>query len=258
MTGGGGSGSGGSGGSTVTPPPQPDVPAGNEVGSESNPREFPTGKHGRSWAHALWPSKKEYPPAAQVGIQRYSSSEYRQINSVLRQINGDLSKLDDPDFQMKNFDGSNINSMSNADMKKLLQDIDAGMDFAPRVPQWVKLSRGTTWKEFSQFGIASDTDLSTLEGKKYTNHSFTSTSVAGKAAFDDMPVQLNVKVPPGTKGVYMAGSPGPPAYQGALSTIPAENEFLLDRGTKFKITKVTKKQKPSGLWTYEIEVEVIP
>ncbi|AFV51144.1 ADP-ribosyltransferase exoenzyme toxin [Mycobacterium phage 20ES] len=186
-----------------------------------------------------------------------TNTGYQTINTALRDAAGDMSKFDDPDWLdgRKKYDGTEYSSHVKDQYIKNLKDriaqMDAGFEFAPEIPETISLARGTRWSEFKSLGITGpNDDLTKLLGKSYINDSYTSTSVGGKAAMDYMPVQITLTVPKGTKGVHMAGGA---SYGGALSTLASENEFLLPRGTKFKITDVFKNDE--GEW--EIEVEVL-
>ncbi|ASR86455.1 VIP2-like ADP-ribosyltransferase toxin [Mycobacterium phage Changeling] len=180
---------------------------------------------------------------------------YQTINTALRDAGGDTSKFDDPAFVagLKDFNGNTYSDYVRKDyvdnIKARIKAMDDGMEFAPRIPEHIDLARGTRWHEFKALGITGPgDDLSQLVGKSYVNHAYTSTSVGGKAAMSSMPVQLTISVPPGMKGVHMAGDEN---YSGALSQLPTENEFLLPRGTKFKIKSV--KKDANGNWIMEVE-----
>ncbi|ADB93696.1 VIP2-like ADP-ribosyltransferase toxin [Mycobacterium phage RedRock] len=185
-----------------------------------------------------------------------SNTGYQTINTALRDVGGDTSKFDDPAVlaDLKDFNGNPYSDWVRKDyienLAARVKAMDEGMEFAPRTPEWIELARGTRWHEFKSLGIVGpDDDLSKLEGKSYVNHSYTSTSVGGKAAMDHMPVQITLSVPAGMKGVHMAGNEN---YSGALSTLASENEFLLPRGSKFKIKSA--KKNAQGQWILEVEV----
>ncbi|QGH78698.1 VIP2-like ADP-ribosyltransferase toxin [Mycobacterium phage Miko] len=180
---------------------------------------------------------------------------YQTINTALRDAGGDASKFEDQAFVdgLKDFNGNKyedwIQNQYIKNIKDRIKRMDDGFQFAPEIPETIELSRGTRWQEFKSLGITGPgDDLTKLLGKSYVNDSYTSTSVGGKAAMDWMPVQITITVPAGMKGVHMAGDAG---YNGALSTLPSENEFLLPRGTKFKIKSV--KKDASGNWIIEVE-----
>ncbi len=187
---------------------------------------------------------------------RYSENTgYQTINTALRDAAGDMSKFDDPDWleARKKYDGTEYSEFVKEryvrNLKERIKRMDEGLAFAPEIPETISLSRGTRWSEFKSLGITGENDdLSKLLGKTYVNDSYTSTSVGGKAAMDYMPVQITMTVPKGVRGVYMAGDL---SHNGALSSLPSENEFLLPRGTKFKIKSI---KKVGGNWIVEVEV----
>ncbi|QZE10903.1 VIP2-like ADP-ribosyltransferase toxin [Mycobacterium phage Agape74] len=248
VTGGGGGGAGGAGGSSGPqfPDPKPD----------NKPRTFPGASKAREWFAKIWPSKDKYQPKVRQEYARYSENTgYQTINTALRDAAGDMTKFDDPDWldTRKKYDGTEYSSFVKDNYIKNLKDriaqMDAGLAFAPEIPEPITLSRGTRWTEFKNLGITGENDdLSKLLGKTYINDSYTSTSVGGKAAMDYMPVQITMTVPKGVRGVYMAGDIG---HNGALSSLPSENEFLLPRGTKFKIKSI---KKVGNNWIVEVEV----
>ncbi|AYD87033.1 VIP2-like ADP-ribosyltransferase toxin [Mycobacterium phage NicoleTera] len=245
--GGGGAGSGGAGSGSGKDFPQNDI---------SRKRKFPNATKAREWFAKIWPGKDKYESGVRGEYSTYSTNTgYQTINTALRDAGGDASKFDDQAFVdgLRDFNGNQYsdyvrqNYINN--LKDRVKKMDDGMDFAPRTPEWIDLARGTRWQEFKALGITGPgDDLSKLVGKSYVNHSYTSTSVGGKAAMSSMPVQITITVPPGMKGVHMAGNEN---YSGALSQLPSENEFLLPRGTKFKIKSV--KKDANGNWIVEVE-----
>lgn len=247
VSGGGGGGAGGSGVPDRTPQQQP-----------TEPRKFPNAAKARQWFASIWPSKDKYAGDVRNEYSNYSTNTgYQTINSALRDAGGDISKFDDPAFldSLKRYDGTEysdyVKQQYIVNLKDRIRRMDEGFEFAPEIPETITLARGTRWHEFKSLGITGENDdLHALLGKTYVNDSYTSTSVGGKAAMDYMPVQLTLTVPKGMRGVHMAGNEN---HSGALSSLPSENEFLLPRGTKFKITDVFKNDE--GEW--EIEVEVL-
>lgn len=245
--GGGGSGAGGGSGSGPQFPPP-----------DNKPKTFLNATKAREWFASIWPSKDKYKADVRKEYATYSTNiGYQTINTALRDAGGDISKFDDPAFVdgLKDFNGNPYSSFTRqqyiANIKDRIRRMDEGFETAPEIPETITLARGTRWQEFKALGITGQNDnLEKLLGKTYVNDSYTSTSVGGKAAMDYMPVQMTLTVPAGMKGVHMAGDA---SYNGALSSLPSENEFLLPRGTKYKITDVFKNDE--GEW--EIEVEVL-
>ncbi|AMS00996.1 VIP2-like ADP-ribosyltransferase toxin [Mycobacterium phage ArcherNM] len=248
VTGGGSGGGAGSGGgsSTGNTPQQP----------TTRKRIFATAKAAREWFASVWPGKDKYETRVRQEYSTYSTNTgYQTINTALRSVGGDASQFSDQTVLdgLRDFNGNQYSDWVRQDyinnLAERIKAMDEGMEFAPRTPEHIDLARGTRWHEFQSLGITGPgDDLSQLVGRSYTNHSYTSTSVGGKAAMSSMPVQITISVPPGFKGVHMAGDGN---YSGALSSLASENEFLLPRGTKFKIKSV--KKDANGNWIMEVE-----
>lgn len=210
----------------------------------------------RTWFASIWPPKEKYDPPVRAEYSKYSENTgYQTINTALRDAKGDASKFEDQSFldSLKRYDGTTYDPYVKTNYIQNLKDrvrmMDEGMEFAPRTPEPITLARGTRWHEFQALGITGeDDDMSKLLGKTYVNDAYTSASVGGKAAMSSKPVQISITVPAGSKGVHMAGGGG---YGGALSSLPSENEFLLPRGTRFKIKSITKNAQ--GQWIVEVE-----
>ena len=103
--------------------------------------------------------------------------------------------------------------------------------------------------------------LSMLEGLEVTNHAFTSTGIASDAGFSGE-VKYKIFLPKGTQAIYAE----PQSYFGNTISgeeiyevgathrgVGSEAEVILQRGTKFRINKVT----PRGGNDIEIELEVV-
>lgn len=100
-----------------------------------------------------------------------------------------------------------------------------------------------------------------FEGKTVTNHSFTSTGVASGTGLGGN-IEYRIYAPKGTKGVYAE----PQSYYGntisgeelykagkSSSSVGNEAEVILQRGTSFKVTSISK----SNTNKYTIEMEVV-
>lgn len=250
--GGGGSSSGGGSSTTVI-----------EKGDEKKPVKFPQASKFREWAAKIWPASSQYKSSVRTEYSNYSHNwGYQTINGALRRAGGDPNEFDNIDL-LTNWEGKTFESVYGSvkagpaaltpeKMKARVARMDEGMDFAPRTPTWMTTTRGTDKTEFAALGIsnhATDAEMMALVGKKYTNHAYTSTSLSNDAAMYYKAVHMHVTIPPGMKGLNMAGDK---SHNGALSSLASENEFLLNRNTQFKITSV---KKVAGKW--EVEVVVV-
>lgn len=236
MTGGGGKGSGGGSGSSAPPAPKPE-----EQFDEFF--EYTTATEARVWAYKHLGGRKDYPKSLGDAILIYSGEEYHDINAAVRATKGDLSKLDDPDLVVKNKYGIVVNKVW---VKDVIERMDQAMSYRPGSPQATTVRRGTSMREFESLGIEPGDDLSKYIGKTYRNNAFTSTSIDTQAAFSSKPVQITIRVPKGTKGVYMSGDIN---KKDNLSKNVNEQEWLLPRGSKFQIKSA---EMVNGRWRVEV------
>ena len=117
--------------------------------------------------------------------------------------------------------------------------------------------------ELKKFGLtnynyATDDEIKALVGKEGTEGAFMSVGSSKGNGFSGECV-FNIYCPKGTKGMYV--EPFSQFGNGAKSadwdgvcnqkTVGGENETLLQRGTKFRVTKV---EKSGGKWYIDMEV----
>lgn len=96
-------------------------------------------------------------------------------------------------------------------------------------------------------------------GQEFTNHAYTSTGVAKDAGFGGE-IKYEIYCPKGTKGIYAepqscyGATASNQMYQPGMSytSVNREAEVILQRGTTFRITNITKKNN-----TIHIQMEVI-
>lgn len=144
-------------------------------------------------------------PQEMKAIRRYTDEEYVDINNVLRQ---------------------NALDIAEPKLKDRIQHLTDALNKAS-LPFPMKLQRGTSEKEVralsSQLGKA---DLKV--GDVFTFKGFTSTGAAKDTGFSERPVQFNIAVPKGAKGLYVEH----------ITENPCENEVILQRGLRFKLYSV--------------------
>ena len=139
-----------------------------------------------------------------LGMHEYLGAGYTKINSVLRESKG--TKINDD-----------------------IKAVDSALNKTkpPGTPHEILVRRGL------DSGGGKHIDLSTLRaGSVFIDHGFMSTTASGAVggAFKG-DVEFQITVPKGARGAYITQS---------LAVVQGESEFLLPRGSKLKIGKVTK------------------
>lgn len=126
---------------------------------------------------------------------------------------------------------------------------------------WVQ--RGDTSIALKKFGLsnynyASDAEIYALLGKEGTEGAYWSAGVAKGKGFDSKPIIFNIYVPRGAKLMYCEpfsafGNGNGRHWDGKSrqSSFGDESEILIQRGTKFRITKV---EKAGGKWYIDVEI----
>ena len=107
-----------------------------------------------------------------------------------------------------------------------------------------------------------DTLKNLVEGQLFQNHAFTSTGIASGTGFSGK-VSYKIYAPKGTQAIYAE----PQSYFGSTigskeqlykkgmrySSVGDEAEVIIQRGTTFRVTNITK----SGYGGYTVEMEVV-
>lgn len=127
---------------------------------------------------------------------------------------------------------------------------------------WVQRGDGlVALKKFglSNYDFATDEEIKSLVGKTGVEGAFCSAGVAKGKGFSSKPVIFNIYMPRGTKAMYCEpfsafGDGSNLDWDGVSkqSTIGGEAEILMQRGTKFKVTKVEKGS--NGVWYIDLDV----
>lgn len=159
-------------------------------------------------------------PVQQEAVDIYGGGDYRPINAYLRNQDTDFTQLD-----------IEIMGVSSKDKKKVKQKIDAAVKkidsaMQDELPQDTVLTRFVGNNHPIAQALASQKDIS---GTVFTEQAYSSTSVRTKGAFSG-DVKIQIRAPKGTKGLSFSSDLEPP--------FPNEYEFLLPRGSAFKIVAV--------------------
>lgn len=155
-----------------------------------------------------------------------------------------------------------------ADINTLTEMID---NAAP-LPKGMWMQHGEDMQAFSsRFGIdlnaASAKERKSLIGVSAANAPFTSCGCSKYSGYADSEVVVNIYCPKGTKGIYAEpfsyfgdGGYGHSAYNWKGQSRQAEgfktsyeNEFILQRGSILRITKI-KFDKTEGIWYVDCEL----
>lgn len=209
---------------TADPVVAPDPAA--PVGSSGNPRHFPDSRSGPAYAAAWHENDADKLPMDQRdAVRSYSLGGYRPMNESLRTSKG------------------NVQTPRGT-------ALDAFYASVPATSEWLVLTRGTG---LEQFGLPHNGDPFTLLGSTVTEWGYTSTSIADEPEFEGA-ARMIIRVPPGTKAIYLDGEPGQPDRT-KLSSIPGEREVLLARGTHYRVLAVYHRRDTR--WRYDIVCEVV-
>lgn len=125
------------------------------------------------------------------------------------------------------------------------------------------LQRGDTMIALKKFGLknfatATDAEIYALKGKEGVEGAYWSAGVAKGMGFSSKPVIFNIYAPRGTKAMYCEpfsryGNGAGRSWDGFAkqTSFGTESEILIQRGTKFRITKV---EKSGGKWYIDVEI----
>lgn len=125
------------------------------------------------------------------------------------------------------------------------------------------LQRGDTMISLKKFGLsnfasATDAEIYALVGKEGVEGAYWSAGVAKGMGFSSKPVIFNIYAPRGTKAMYCEpfsryGNGAGRSWDGIAkqTSFGTESEILIQRGTKFRITKV---EKSGGKWYIDVEI----
>jgi len=206
----------------------------------------------------------ERPPAPRAGALSGRAAETR-----LGRLNaGTVGKLSDAELRdLDNYVGVSYRTMNPA----LRKDRPLGARTETRVTNINEAIAKSApldepvilWRGLNSWRTAFDaTDLDALVGKVVTDRAFASTTTRKSIAFGAMGGQgryaaiIKIRAPAGQRGAWISGLAKPAGrtdIRGLEHHLAREEgEFLLPRGTRFRVLSVKKGRIP------EIEVEIIP
>lgn len=201
------------------------------------------------------------------GMQKWWSKLDDNQKTSLRDYTGSYHDTNEP------LRGFTYTSFSKGDdhIKNKIKAIDEALDKST-LEEPLVVTRGVSLGTFNAMVEHKSSEYKTskwdvphygeeLVGKVLTEPSYMSCTAAGEADFSSKPVQLKIYCPAGTKGAYInpisaygMHKPHPEDMDGSEDpTEGSEFEFLLQRGCKFKVRKITEGK--SG--QYEVELDLI-
>lgn len=131
-----------------------------------------------------------------------------------------------------------------------MQDIDQALDAANLLDRDIIVTRSQSLS----LGVSQASELPTLVGTEHWNPAYTSTRLGAWPALADphQPVIVRLRVPAGTKGLYL----------GSLGTAQHEAELLLPRGLSTRIigvqskvsTAMSLRPQPQQIWFVDQEI----
>lgn len=184
----------------------------------------------------------DHPTSGLKSMSAYTGSAYNGINTELRTHKGDLSKVGDS-------------------TRTHTKNLDELYDNMEEVEESFTVTRGAAIMSVSSVGgtqMSSMADLQGMVGGIITDYAYMSTSVGPKPAFESKPMWLKIRVPKGSKAMYVGyGSKKGGGKYDAYSTHPGEREVVLPRGTKMYVHKVYS-EDVYGSSKVMVEVEIVP
>ena len=190
------------------PAPQPPTPAPATSSATAEKSEAP--KEIKAEQAQKWGDKhfgqwaKELPPAEKAAVDRYIARDDPSNPQGFIKINGDLRKS------------------GGTKVSKTTRDLDAALARGPGAPHAMVVNRKL---------VANPALMGALKpGGVFQDHGYMSTSVGDIHGGMAANISMKITVPKGTKGAYVSASD---------KAVGGQQEFLLPRGTKLRIDKVT-------------------
>lgn len=178
---------------------------------------------------AVKEGQKVFGPNADKVISDFKKNDPEALNAII-EYTGSYSSINEP-LRGVNYVGDKATKKSfvkrTEAMTRIIDSSSLGVDC------W--LQRGTDAIIDEENGInvnssVSQAELEMLVGKSFVNHSFYSAAANKHGGFAQKDIIINTYCPSTTKGLYVA----------SVSYFENENEVILQRGYKYKITKAEK------------------
>ena len=141
-----------------------------------------------------------------------------------------------------------------AKIQKAVKDMDAAMAKSNPIEDWTIITRGA----YGGYDVGINHSNSTLDevraqiGKTVLNKGYSSTSLGSKPAFGGS-FRIIYRVPPGLKGLWVAGSGSGPKLSSCSSS---EREFILPRNLKVKVVAANEHTDNLG-YKFDVVVEIV-
>lgn len=178
------------------------------------------------WGSETWETYSNImDPEISGPLHTYTTNAFHKINNALRSSKG-----------------------QKAHSQKFLSDIDKSFAKVPRNPEPIMLHRGTSRHQFIGNCLTGEvtSNPASWVGKEFIEHGYMSTSLGGSAAFGGE-VRMHIHVPTGNKMAYV-GPDSPSRHSNVISQYPSEREMILQRGTRFTVTKIEQNGGTTDVW----------
>lgn len=190
----------------------------------------------KNTTYKVWGTQRESERDLQVDIDKWNNRKSQAEHDALNKYTGSFYQTSNPILRASENKGKSVSEVfdevsknNSSSFVKWVKDMDKGLSSYENTKAFIGY-RGAGYSLLG--GVKTYTELKAMVGKTVHDTGHMSISTVSGHEFDGK-VLYEVKVPKG-KGIG--------AYVGQLSKHKSEAEFLLNRGTIFKITRVRKKE----------------
>ncbi|KXY24829.1 ADP-ribosyltransferase [Bacillus sp. FSL K6-0067] len=179
-----------------------------------------------SQIHAETPWQYKLTNEEIIAVQKYTGDDYAEINKQLRNGNTSGSKSE----QIKLIDKALKKAKTNKEMKvyRYVDERQLGAKFGSLL-QFKDLKLDSINKNTKNYILEAKKLVDKWIGKTLTEKAYTSTSMSNVKNFSDRPILFEITIPKGTHAAEVK----------SISKYPNEDELLLPKNSKFKITGAT-------------------